>query len=157
MNIYLDHNATSPLLPEVLEKMGPWLGTPANPSSAHHFGQRATVAVEDARIHVAALVGGSPAGVIFTSGATEANHTFLRGCPNVGTVAVSEIEHPCVLDAVSRMSAVVLPIEVGADGRMGSIPNADLIVMMAANHETGVVQPIFLPIRRPKHVASSRS
>ncbi len=142
MTVYLDHNATSPLLPEVLEAMRPWLGTPANPASAHIFGQRATVAVEEARSHVAALTGGVPAGVVFTSGATEANHTFLHGHGGISSIAVSGIEHPCVHDAVARLGAEVLPIPVGANGRMGVVPAADLIVMMAANHETGVIQPV---------------
>ena len=139
---YLDHNATSPLLPEVRAVMEPWLGVPANPSSAHAFGQRAASAIERAREQVAALVGGNPAGVVFTSGATEANHTFLRGLQDVRRVAVSRIEHPCVLDAVARLSAEVVNIPVGGDGQMRDVPEADLIVMMAANHETGVVQPL---------------
>jgi cysteine desulfurase len=142
MTVYLDHNATSPLLPEVLAVMLPWLGTPGNPASAHVFGQRATVAIEEARAHVAALVGGSAAGVVFTSGATEANHTFLRGHPDVARVAVSGIEHPCVLDAVSRLQCEIAPIGVDADGRMKAVPDADLIIVMAANHETGVIQPV---------------
>lgn len=142
MTVYLDHNATSPILPEVLEAMRPWLGVPANPSSAHGYGQRATVAVEEARAHVAALVNGVAAGVVFTSGATEANHTFIRGLRDVSTVAVSGIEHPCVLDAVARLDAMALPIPVRASGLMGAVPKADLVVMMAANHETGVVQPV---------------
>jgi cysteine desulfurase len=97
---------------------------------------------DGARVHVAALVGGHPAGVIFTSGATEANHTFLRAQGSAHSLAVSDIEHPCVLDAVGRLSVDVRTIPVNDDGLMGDVPSADVIVMMAANHETGVVQPV---------------
>lgn len=136
--IYLDHNATSPLLPEVLEEMRPWLGVPANPSSVHRAGQAAAAAVERAREDVAALVGGVPQGVVFTSGATEANQTFLRGV--AGRLVTSAVEHPSVLAA---RQADRLP--VGADGvvSLDDLP-ADTAVLsvMAANHETGAIQPL---------------
>lgn len=140
--IYLDHNATSPLLPEVLEAMRPWFGVPANPSSAHRAGQRAAIAVEEARQHVARLVGGHPAGVVFTSGATEANHTFLRGArPRV--IALSSIEHPSVRAASRASGATLVEMPVDATGRVR--PTADeacVVSLMAANHETGVLQDL---------------
>lgn len=140
--VYLDHNATSPLLPEVLEAMRPWLGVPANPSSAHRAGQRAAVAVEQAREHVAALVGGAPAGVVFTSGATEANHTFLRGA-GAATIACSGIEHPSVIAAVRASGARRVELPVDGLGRVRCVADeADVVSLMAANHETGVLQDL---------------
>jgi cysteine desulfurase len=148
--IYLDHNATSPLLPEVLEAMDPWLGVPANPASVHRTGQAAAAAVERAREHVAALVGGNPSGVVFTSGATEANHTFLRGVVwwQAGRVVVSPIEHPSTLAAAGWIASRGCPVEmlgVGPDGvvRVPELPpDTAVLSLMAANHETGVVQPL---------------
>jgi len=150
--MYLDHNATSPLLDEVLDCMRPWLGTAANPASVHGAGQKARVAVEAARDDVAALVGGRPDGVVFTSGATEGNHLFLRGCLKSiqpgDVVAVSSIEHACVLGAVEMLrqrGADVHSMGVDRHGvvTLGELPtNTRLISLMAANHETGVVQPV---------------
>lgn len=146
--IYLDHNATSPLLPEALEAMRPWLGVPANPASAHQAGQRAAVAVEEARAHVAALVGGDPAGVVFTSGATEANHTALRGLFGARRVAVGAVEHPCVLAAADVLAAQGVRVDrlgAGRDGRvrLDDVPHdIDALCLMAANHETGVLQDL---------------
>lgn len=146
MIAYLDHNATSPLLPEVLDAMRPWLGVPANPASVHGFGQRAAVAVERAREQVAALVGGNPAGVVFTSGATEANHLGLRGlAPDA--LALSRLEHPCVIAAAEVLrgqGTAIGWLPVGADGRvdLSQAPTAGAVALMAANHETGVVQPV---------------
>lgn len=147
--IYLDHAATSPLLAEVLEAMRPWLGAPANPASVHRAGQRAAMAVERAREHVAALVHGDPAGVVFTSGATEANHTFLRGVarrdPARTRLVVSAIEHPCVHAAAKAANVPVEVWAVGPDGivRPSPLPSdTAAAALMAANHETGLIQPI---------------
>lgn len=147
--IYLDHNATSPLLPEVLEAMRPWLGVPANPASPHRLGQAAAAAVEGAREGVAALLGGRPEGVIFTSGATEANHLFLRGAATLSNRRwwwASPIEHPCVHDALARATDLTVEhLPIRPDGRC-EIPTlpSDLagLSLMAANHETGVLQPL---------------
>lgn len=142
--IYLDHNATSPLLPEVREAMEPWLGVPANPSSAHRLGQRAAVAVEEAREQVAALLGRPAAGIVFTSGATEANHMALRGLPS-GRVALSGIEHPSVRGALAhRRDLVQELLPVGASGviQLDGLGPVDALVVMAANHETGVIQDL---------------
>ncbi|MBW2253279.1 MAG: cysteine desulfurase [Deltaproteobacteria bacterium] len=145
--IYLDHNATSPLLPEVLEAMGPWLGTPANPASAHRAGQAAAAEVERAREHIATLVGGNPAGVVITSGATEANHTFLRGVvqQHPGRVVLSAIEHPSVLAAAEVGGGPVQVLDVQRSGvvRVPDLPpDTAVLSLMAANHETGVIQPL---------------
>ena len=162
--IYLDHNATSPLLPQALEAMLPWLGTPANPSSAHQAGQRASAAVEHARAQVAALVDADPRGLIFTSGATEANHLALRGLAALGTgdVAVSAVEHPSVLEAgraAAQERGVALHlVPVSFEGRLGALPSVPLAVLsvMAANHETGVRFAVDAP-GVPLHVDGSQA
>lgn len=151
--IYLDHNATSPLLPEVREAMEPWWGVAGNPASVHRAGQAAAAAVDRAREQVAALVGGDPAGVVFTSGATEANHTYLRGAVQgrPGPVVVSAIEHPCVHGAAEATGRPVQRLPAGRDGvvRLGDLPGgAALVSLMAANHETGVLQPVAEARRR---------
>lgn len=144
--IYLDHNATSPLLERARAAMEPWWGTPANPASVHHHGQRAAVAVERAREQVAALVGGSPAGVVFTSGSTEANHTWLRGA-RPRRLAIAPIEHPCVRAAAAILAGqgtelVPLPVLATGEVDLGGLPEVDALTLMAANHETGVLQPV---------------
>lgn len=158
--VYADHNATSPLLAEVRAAMEPWLGVPANPASSHRLGQAAAVAVEEAREHVAALINKKPAGVIFTSGATEANHLFLRGAFRLPKVrprlAVSAIEHPCVKAAVRILEEEqhirVDWLPISAEGRVELEPIVEqtgVLSMMAANHETGVIQPISAALSFP--------
>lgn len=147
--IYLDHNATSPLLDEVRLAMAPWWGRPANPASIHRAGQAAAVAVERARAQVASLVGGDAAGVVFTSGATEANHLAIRGAASrlamERSVAVSAVEHPCVRAAAEASGRPVDVIGVTAAGAIcvGDIPErAGLVSVMAANHETGIIHDL---------------
>src|SRR5438132_8677742 len=98
MRIYLDHNATAPLGLEVREAMLPFLGPPANPSSAHREGARARSALETARAQVAALVGAAPAEIVLTSGATEANNLALRGTAAGLGIVTTAIEHASVLE-----------------------------------------------------------
>lgn len=140
--IYLDHAATWPMLPSVREAMLPWLGVPANPSSVHRAGQRAAVALEEARESIAALVEADPAGVVLTSGATEANHLFLRAAP--GPVAHGRLEHPCVQAAAAASNQAVHVLPTGLDGRVVLDVPAEVAVLsvMWLNHETGVIQPI---------------
>ncbi|MCB9681555.1 MAG: cysteine desulfurase [Alphaproteobacteria bacterium] len=148
--IYLDHNATSPLLPEVRAMMLPWLERPTNPSSAHAAGQAAMGALERAREQVAALVGARPSGVVFTSGATEANHLFLRGAFEVrsGRLVVGSLEHPCVLGAAGVLQRRGVPVTFLPADRDGVVdvrdlpPDTAVVSLMAANHETGVCQPV---------------
>src|SRR3954469_21855300 len=105
--IYLDHNASSPIRPQVWEAMRPWLAGPAgNPSSAHAAGRRARRALEDARELVAARLGAAPDEVVFTSGATEANNLALFGLAGdpPGHVLASPIEHPCVAEPLARLA-----------------------------------------------------
>ncbi len=149
MTAYLDHNATSPLLPQVRAAMEPWLGVPANPSSMHRAGQAAAAAVERARCQVAALIGADPAGVVFTSGATEAAHLFLHGT-RPRRAGVSGIEHPAVRAASAAWADEVVGLTVGRSGRISPhLPaDLDLLCIMAANHETGVIQPFHTNISR---------
>lgn len=155
--IYLDHSATTPLSPEVLEAMEPWLrGDPGNPSSPHHEGRRARRAVEDAREEVAALLGAEARNVIFTSGATEANVTALLGLRlEDGTappaVAASAVEHPSVLETLPRLErggrrVRRLPVDACGRVKLETLREAlaegvRLVAVMAANNETGTVQP----------------
>jgi cysteine desulfurase len=131
--------------------MLPWLGPPANPSSPHRAGQAASAALERAREAVAALVGREPAGVVFTSGATEANHLGVRGLAargRPGVVVVSPIEHPSARSAAVLLEHEGRGLRVGAVDADGVVDVGTLggevagVVLMAANHETGVVQPV---------------
>ena len=146
--IYLDHNATSPLLPEVLAAMEPWFGVPANPASAHRAGQRAAAAVERARDAVAALVGGASAGVVFTSGATEANHAALHGAHRqsaLGPIALDPTAHPSLQAAAKATGRPVVPLPVDREGRLdlaATPEDAALIAVGLANHETGVLADV---------------
>lgn len=143
---YLDYNAGAPAHPEVVAAMVETLAESGNPSSVHAAGRRARVRLESARAAVAALVGAPGAGVVFTSGGTEANNLVLRGCGR-SRVLVSAVEHASVRQAVPDAE----PIPVDGDGvidltALRHLLAADgapaLVSVMAANNETGVVQPI---------------
>jgi cysteine desulfurase len=153
--IYLDHNATTPLDPRVLETMRPYLSGPyANPSSQHRYGRAARDAVETARGQVAALVGADPAEVILTSGGTEANNLAIKGTAATlrkGRLLYSGIEHPCVyepMQSLARHGWKVQAMVVDGEGRVdfqalsAQLRGGDvrLVSCMAANNETGVLQ-----------------
>lgn len=144
--IYLDYQATTPLAPEALEAMLPWLRDQhANPHSAHGPGRAAKAAVEVARAQVAALL---PAGgtVSFTSGATEALNWAIKGVG--GPIVTIATEHAAVLDTVEAVGgAVVLPVRqdglVDLDAARAAIrPGVKLVAAMLVNNEIGVIQPI---------------
>lgn len=141
--VYLDYNATCPILPEAERAVLAALAAGGNPSSVHSFGRTARGTVEEARRKVAALVNGDPAQVVFTSGASEANMLALRGLAG-GRALVSEIEHDSVLNAIPEAKR----LSVCADGRLdladlqAVIAEGDLVSVMAVNNETGVVQPL---------------
>lgn len=160
MAIYLDNNASAPVVPEVWAAMQPFLGgaRPGNPASSHGFGRRARQALEDARERVASLLDAQPDEVLFTSGATEANNLAIFGLvtPALGTIVTSSIEHPCVLEPVRQLAArgyAHLPLPVTAVGSV-DLARADfpaetrLVSVMLANHETGAVQPIEALVQR---------
>lgn len=144
--IHLDHAATSPLLPEVQDAMRPWLGVPCNPSSVHRSGRAAAAALDRARAEVAALLDRDPAGIVFLSGATEANHTGIRGLAARGArqFAAAAIEHPSVHGALAATGLPLHELPTGPDGIVQLVlPDAvDALLLMAANHETGVLQPV---------------
>jgi cysteine desulfurase len=151
--IYLDHNASSPLRPEALRAHSDALARVfGNPSSAHAAGAEARAVLARARRQVAALAGGAPEGLVFTSGATEANNTVLRRLEAGAHLVTSAVEHPSVLEeaAAARARGVrvtVVPVE--RDGRLDPArfaaalePGTALASVQWANHETGVLQPI---------------
>jgi cysteine desulfurase len=154
--IYLDANATTPLLPEVLEEMRPFLvGQFGNASSIHQEGQLARSAVEQARGRVALLLGCRPSEVVFTSGGTESDNLAVFGSVKSGDhVISSSVEHHAVLHAVERLGdrgveVTVVPVDgegvVSAeDVRRALRPNTRLVSVMMANNETGVLQPVEL-------------
>src|SRR5258708_39832417 len=99
--IYLDNNASTPLVPEVWDAMRPFLGDrPGNPASSHRFGRQARQGLEDARELIACLLDAHPDEVLFTSGATEANNLAIFGLvpATPGVIVTSSIEHPCVAE-----------------------------------------------------------
>jgi cysteine desulfurase len=153
--LYLDNNATTPLLPAVWEAMRPYLTEfYGNPASAHWAGRRARQALEDAREQTAAILGAAPDEVVFTSGATEANNLALFGLAGdpPGHLLTSPIEHPCVVEPLQRLAQFGFTVErlpVDAIGivRVDALAERTrsetrLVTVMLANHETGAVQPV---------------
>src|ERR1700742_93601 len=155
MSIYLDHNATAPLDPRVLEAMQPWLlGTHGNPASVHRPGRAAHEALEQARAQVAALVDAKPTEVVFTGGGTEADNLALKGVcwgkPS-GRLLVGAVEHSAVrgpAEALAELGWQVERLPVDAEGRYDlaaldaalSKKDVKLVSTMRANNETGVLQ-----------------
>ena len=144
--VYLDYNATAPLRAEAREAALDALDTIGNPSSVHGFGRRARAILETAREEVAALAGVAPRLVTFTSGGTEANHLALNGTGR-RRIAVSAVEHPSVLNAASHATVVAVDAMGRVDpGELDRVlaggDGPALISVMAANNETGVVQPL---------------
>lgn len=150
--VYLDHNASAPLLDAVREAMLPWLGARfGNASSRHEYGRAARRAIDDARARVAAAVGAHPTEVVFASGGSEANNLFIKGAAarmKPGLVQVSAIEHPCVREPARqlvRAGWTLAEMPADADGRVeldALDVRAQLVSVMAANNETGVLQDI---------------
>jgi cysteine desulfurase len=149
--LYLDHNATSPMRHEAVEAMVPWLGRPANPASVHRAGVRAKQAIDNAREQVAGLIGARPSEIVFTSGATESNNLALRNAP-VRLLVVSSIEHPSVLHTAHALAAAgrrTIKIDPDSDGRVPAGPmlaaargDCALLSLMVANNETGVLNDV---------------
>lgn len=144
--IYLDHNATTPVDPEVIAAVVEGCARAwGNPASGHAAGRAAALALEQARAEVAALVGAEPDEIVFTSGGTEADNLAVFGAPP-GRVVTSTIEHPAVSEAVTRSERPVTRLAVGVDGVVelpASLPaDTALVTLMLANNETGVLQPV---------------
>jgi cysteine desulfurase len=156
--IYFDHNATTPIAPEVLAAMLPYLTEEyGNASSIHAYGQNARGAVEQARSSVAALVGARAADIMFTSGGTESNNHAILGAVaappgKAKHVITSAIEHVAVLDpcralAKNGIDLTILPVDRDGlvnleDVRAAIRPETVLITLMFANNEIGTIEPI---------------
>jgi len=152
--VYLDNNATTPVLPEVLDAMRPYFGEHfGNASSIHHHGQETRGAVERARESVATLLGCRPAEVVFTSGGTEADNLAIFGLVRPGDHVISStIEHHAVLNSCKHLQergveVTSLPVDGRGllnpdDLRHALRANTKLVTIMFANNETGVIQPV---------------
>src|SRR5450432_2197146 len=150
--IYLDWNATTPPHAEVLAAMArASRETWANPASTHQLGRRARALVEDTREKLADLCAVHPRDVLFTSGGTEANNLALSRAKGV---ALSRLEHPSLTRVAEELGARGVPVEwveVTPAGRaepeayraaLQRLPRGSVVALMAANHETGVLQPV---------------
>jgi cysteine desulfurase len=158
--IYLDHNATTPVGPEVTEAILPWLRKHfGNPSSSHIYGRRAHAAVEKAREQVSNLLGCSPDEVYFTSGGTEANNLAIFGVTEEmagirNRIVTSTVEHPatiCPCERLEQKGWNIVKLPVDAEGTVSPDEirkrvdgNTALVTIMHANNETGTVMPIRL-------------
>ena len=159
MRAYFDHNATTPPSPEVTEAVVRALTDEfGNASSVHHFGQRAKALLDEARSQVAALIGGEPAEVVFTSGGTEADNLALRGAAealetgNRRHVIASSIEHEAVLNTVKALvkrgwTSTLLPVDASGIVAPSALaaamtPATGIVSVMHANNEIGTIQPI---------------
>src|SRR5882762_5681052 len=158
--IYMDANATTPLLPEVVSAMQPWWTESfGNASSVHHHGRQARSAVDHARESVAALLGAKPAQIVFTSGGTESDNLALFGTlkptEQSGTplhLITTRIEHHAILHASEELERQGIQLSWAEPDSNGVVqpeeierllrPNTQLISVMLANNETGAIQPI---------------
>jgi cysteine desulfurase len=161
MHRYFDHNATTPVAPEVIEAMLPYLGTEyGNASSIHRFGQRAKAAVERGRGQLAGLIHCDPTELVLTSGGTEADNMAILGAVSAARargltnphVITTTIEHPAILrtcQAIEKDGVAVTYLPVDAQGfldtddvRRALRPETVLISVMHANNEIGTVEPV---------------
>lgn len=150
--IHLDANGSTAMLPEVLEAMMPWLRDGhVNPSGAYAGARQARQAIENARGEVAEWIGAEADEIVFCSGGTESVNTALHSMDQLvgtGATVVSSIEHSAVLHCAEGLSRPVKYAPVHADGRLdlekfaALLPGAAMISVMAANNETGVIQPL---------------
>lgn len=159
MRTYFDHNATTPVDPAVVEVMSRVLQEEfGNPSSVHHFGQKAKGVLDEARSAVAALIGGEPSEVVFTSGGTEADNFALRGSAEAVEptgrrhLVASSIEHEAVLNTLKALArrgwrTTLLPVDASGivrpvDLEAALADDTALVSVMHANNEIGTIQPI---------------
>jgi cysteine desulfurase len=157
--IYLDHNATTPLASAVIDRMTAVLREEfGNPSSVHHFGQRAKAAMDEARSSVATLIGADPSEIVFTSGGTESDNFAIRGAAEAleptgrRHLIASTIEHEAVLNTFRALArrgwtTTLLPVDQSGVLRVDSLRAAmtndtTLVSIMHANNEIGTIQPI---------------
>ena len=156
--IYLDHNATTPVAPEVLDAMLPYLTHQyGNPSSDHPLGRRARQAIDDAREQVASLIGATPDDIVFTSGGTESNNLAIRGTaatagPGRRRIVTSEVEHPATArpcDLLEAQGWTVSRVPVTGSGTVDLDPivqalgdDVALVTVILAQNETGAIMPV---------------
>ena len=157
--IYLDHNATTPLLPAVVERMTAVLRDEfGNPSSVHHFGQQAKAVIDEARTDAANLIGAEPSEVLFTSGGTEADNIAIRGAAEAlettgrRHLVASAIEHEAVLNTLKALAkrgwrVTLLPVDQSgvvspAALREALADDTAVVSVMHANNEIGTIQPV---------------
>lgn len=158
--IYLDNSATTQPDPEVVEAMLPWLTSEfGNASSVYSLGRKARVVVENAREELASFLGAHPAELIFTSGGTESNNTVLKSCCLESEIAdrlvVSAVEHHAILYPAEELNRTGIPLTYMPVQKTGVADtdwmeanvvllnsHSTLISLMAANNETGVIQPL---------------
>jgi cysteine desulfurase len=156
--IYLDHNATTPVAPEVLDAMLPYLRDQyGNPSSDHPYGRRAAAAVDQARARVAALIGADPGDIVFTSGGTESNNLAIRGTAAATDsgrrrIITTVLEHPATTAPCQHLETQGWTITRLPSTPTGSIevataaaalgPDVALLTMMLAQNETGAILPV---------------
>lgn len=155
--IYLDHNASTPLAPEVFAAMRPWLEGPgANPSSAHAPGRAARHAIDKARTQLAAAVGCQDEEIVFTSGGTESDNLAIFGAMTGARpgsrVLVNAAEHSAVLEPARRLESMGFFVDYAPVDREGRVdasallalvrPETRLVSLMLANNEVGTVQPV---------------
>jgi cysteine desulfurase len=167
--VFLDYNSTTPVHPLVIDAMQPyWRDQFGNASSRHQSGQTAWRALEQARVSISNLTQSHPDDVIFTSGATESNFLALQGRveyliesgrkPESIRIAVSGIEHPCVISCARRLNELVPQVYVVPVDSQCRVDPAffdehdafDIVSIMTVNHETGVIQPIHETAKRAK-------
>ena len=144
--VYLDHNATTKIRPEVIQAVTDVMVTVGNASSVHAAGKKARQTVELARKQVSMLVNATPNQVVFTSGGTEADNQAMRNCDPKKTL-VSAIEHPAILDSCPGANQIPVTeqgvVDLDALDRMlYEIDSPQMVAIMLANNETGVLQPI---------------
>ena len=157
--IYLDHNATTPVDPAVVDRMAAVLRDEfGNPSSVHHFGQRAKAVLDEARSAVAALIGAEPAEIVFTSGGTEGDNLAIRGVAEALEASgkrhliATSIEHEAVLNTLKALArrgwrTTLLPVDQSGIVSPAALQEAladdtALVSVMHANNEIGTIQPI---------------
>src|SRR5687768_12810187 len=157
--IYLDHNATTPMSPSVIDRMTAAMREEyGNPSSVHHFGQRAKAALDESRTSVAVLIGAEPAEVVFTSGGTEGDNFAIRGVAEALEPAgkrhliATTIEHEAVLNTFKALArrgwrTTLLPVDqsgiVAPEAlRAALTDDTALVSVMHANNEIGTIQPV---------------
>lgn len=156
--IYLDHNATTPVDPAVIETMAPLMeGVFGNPSSSYFLGTRAKDVLERARGEVALFLGCAPHEIIFTSGGSESNNAVLKGTinfkdPQSSHIITSEVEHPAILNPAIFLRELGVEVTILPVDQFGRVdpetvrtaikPHTSLISIMMANNETGTLEPI---------------